>query len=256
MSVKYGSDFTRKLWSDLDHILLVYVGSAAEFALVEDNHWLFYTNKLPSAPLNRLLSTFVWNRKVMMTSAEDAPVLARTIRGFHDQVEAERGREEGGHPRISNQGFKAVGAMLIEYALIAEAYLEQRGVSPEEKEAYYQDQRGFFEAMGIEDWEPSYEKFARQRQETMSENLKRNTHTDDLFDSYKRDIGRFRYWILRQFMAWFVPAYVADEVGLRKIPGFGLLYRLYPKLHGKRAGRLVQKLLLPKRVLQNIQMAG
>lgn len=255
MSVKYGSDFTRALWSDLDHILLVYVGSAAEFALVEDNHWLFYTNKLPSAPLNRLLSTFVWNRKVMMTSAQDAPVLARTIRSFHDQVEAERAREEGGHPRISNQGFKAVGSMLIEYALVAEAYLEQREVSPEEKEAYYQDQRGFFEAMGIEDWEENYEKFARRRQEEMPENLKRNRHTDDLFESYKRDIGGLRYWILRQFMARFVPDHVAAEIGLRKFPGFGCLYRLYPRLHGKRAGRWVQKLLLPKRVLQNIQGA-
>ncbi|MEX2607671.1 MAG: oxygenase MpaB family protein [Kiritimatiellia bacterium] len=250
---KYGSDFTRKLWSDVDHILLVYVGSAAEFALVEDNHWLFYTNKLPSAPLDRLLSTFVWNRKVMMTSVGDAPALARTIRGFHDQVESERAREEGGHPRISNQGFKAVGAMLIEYALIAEAYLEQREVGSEEKENYYQDQRGFFEAMGIEDWEPTYAEFARRREDTMPIMLKTNQYTDELFASYKRDIGIIRYWVLRQFMAWFVPAHVATELGLRKIPGFGFLYRLYPKLHGKHAGRWVRKLLLPGRVLQNIQ---
>lgn len=252
MNTQYGSEFTRKLWTDLDHILLVYVGSAAEFALVEENHWLFYTNKLPSAPLDRLMSTFVWNRKVMMTTSADAVTLARTIRGFHDQVEKERRREEGGHPKISNTAFREVGAMLIEYALLAEAYLEKRVVRPEEKEAYYLDQCGFFRNMGIKGWEESYQLFHENREKEMREQLRTNPHTGDLFKSYRRDLGAFRYWLLRHFMAWFVPEHVRQELKLEKSAWFGTLYRLYPRLHGHAGAKMVHRLLLPPRVLKGL----
>lgn len=252
MNTLYGSDFTRKLWTDLDHILLVYVGAAAEFSLVEENHWLFYTNKLPSNPLERLISTFVWNRKVMMTSAEDAEALAKTIRGFHDQVERERKREQGGNPQISNQGFKAVGAMLIEYALKAEEYLENREVSAGEKELYYQDQRGFFEAMGIRDWEESYEAFKEAREKRMPDELVVNKHTGDLFISYRRDLGGFRTWILKHFMAWFVPEHVRKSLNLKKAAWFAPAYRLYPLFHGHFPAKILHNLLLPRKVLKGL----
>lgn len=254
MNQTYGSAFTRKLWTDLDHILLVYVGSAAEFALVADNHWLFYTNKLPSAPLDRLISTFVWNRKVMMTTTHDAETLARTIRGFHDQVESERAREEGGHPKISNDAFRAVGAMLIEYALRAEAYLENREVGPEEKEAYYFDQVGFFQGMGIDGWEESYQLFHENREQEMREQLRCNAHTEDLFSSYRNDLGALRYCLLKEFMAYFVPAHVREELRLKKSAWFAAFYWLYPKLHGTGCAKLIHRLLLPPRVLRGLAM--
>lgn len=248
----YGCEFTRKLWTDLDHILLVYVGAAAEFALVEENHWLFYTNKLPSAPLDRLISTFVWNRKVMMTTTRDAETLARTIRGFHDQVEKERAREEGGHPRISNAAFRAVGAMLIEYALLAEAYLENREVSAVEKENYYFDETGFFRGMGIEGWEESYQLFHENRQAEMRTQLRPNPHTGDLFDSYRRDLGSLRMRVLLAFMAYFVPAHVRTSLKLEKPLWFAPLYRLYPRLHGTRLAGIIHRLLLPARVRKGL----
>lgn len=252
MNSQYGSEFTRKLWTDLDHILLVYVGSAAEFALVEENHWLFYTNKLPSAPLDRLLSTFVWNRKVMTTSAADAESLAHTIKGFHDQVESERRHEEGGHPKISNQAFRAVGAMLIEYALRGEAYLENREISEQEKETYYQDQRGFFEAMGIQDWEPSYREFHQNREREVPEQLVPNEYTEKLFEAYRKDLGALRYFLLRHFMGWFVPEYIQKTLKLPKVFWFRWAYNLYPKLHGHAGAKMVHRLLLPPRVLKGL----
>lgn len=248
----YGSAFTRKLWTDLDHILLVYVGSAAEFALVEENHWLFYTNKLPSAPLDRLISTFIWNRKVMMTTSRDAETLAKTIRGFHDHVEFERSREEGGSPRISNAAFRAVGAMLIEYALLAEAYLENREVGAVEKENYYFDQCGFFRGMGIEGWEESYQLFHENREVEMQTQLIVNAHTEDLFHSYRKDLGALRYALLKHFMAWFVPDHVRKELKLKRCAWFKPLYRLYPKLHGHLGAKIVHRLLLPPRILKGL----
>jgi len=240
------------MWTSLDHILLVYVGSAAEFALVEENHWLFYTNALPSAPLERFVSTFAWNRKIILASREEAPDLARKIRGFHDQVERDRSTDEDTERRISQAAFKAVGTMLIEYALLAEEYLENRVVSDEEREAYYQDQKGFFEAMGIEGFEPTYAEFYEDRVLGMPARLKRNPHTDDLFRAYRKDLGALRYAVLLNFMAWFVPEHVRRELKLRKRGWFAPLYWLYPRLRCRLVTALTHWILLPRRVRKGL----
>jgi hypothetical protein len=248
----FGSEFTRKMWSDMDHILLVYVGSAAEFALVEENHWLFYTNALPAAPWDRFVSTFAWNKRILLSSADDAPALARKIRGFHDPVEQKRSDEEGGPRRISNEAFKAVGAMLIEYALLAEAYLERRELSPDETETHYQDQRRFFSDMGIVELEPSYADFSVARTEKMPAQLRRNAHTDPLFSAYRRELGSLRYGLLLQFMAHFVPEHVVQELGLRRSALFTPFYRLYPRLRCPPLSALLHRLLLPARVRKGL----
>ena len=248
MSSAFGSDFTRSLWTDTDHILLVYVGSAAEFALVEENHWLFYTNKLPSAPLNRLVSTLVWNRKVMEIPQSEAIVLAKTIRGFHDTVEDERRNEEGGAPKISNKAFRAVGAMLIDYAILAEEYLSGTTVSDSDCETYYKDQKQFFEAMGITGWEDSYDEYRTSRTLEIQDDLLPNVFTDKLFDSYRQDLGWFRYTLLHLFMGYFLTEEVRAKVNIPKRTWFKPAYALYPLIHGTALAKVVHVLLLPKRV--------
>lgn len=248
MNRPFGSEFTRRLWTDVDHILLVYVGSAAEFALVEENHWLFYTGKLPAAPLNRLVSTFVWNRKVMEVAEEEAEALAKTIRGFHDLVEEEREGEEGGPRRISNRAFRAVGAMLIDYALLADEYLTGHPVAELDRESYYQDQRNFFEAMGITGWEESYADYAVAREKEVEHDLKRNDYTGELFLSYRRDLGWLRYRLLLLFMGHFLPEVIRKKLHLTRYRGFTPVFGLYPKMHGTVFARIVHVLLLPKRV--------
>jgi len=248
MSAPFGSPFTRRLWTDLDHILLVYVGSAAEFALVEENHWLFYTHKLPAAPLDRLISTFVWNRKVMEVSAEEAPDLARKIRGFHEGVERQRGNEKEGPQRISNQAFRAVGAMLIDYALRAEEYLTRDPVADSDKEAYYQDQRQFFETMGITGWEPTFADYARSRAQEIETQLNPNPYTEKLFAAYRKDLGGLRYRLLRLFMGHFLSEEVRAKADVAKRAWFKPFYALYPVMHGTPLAKLVHLLLLPKRV--------
>src|SRR4051794_32955614 len=54
----------RSIWGDADTILLVFAGSAAEFALNRAVDWLFYTSRLPDDPLGRLFSTAEFARQV------------------------------------------------------------------------------------------------------------------------------------------------------------------------------------------------
>jgi uncharacterized protein (DUF2236 family) len=248
----FGCEFTRSMWTDLDHILLIYVGSAAEFPLVAENHWLFYTDKLPSAPWDRFTSTFFWNRKIMLTSKREAPALAEKIRGFHDRVESQRSADEGGVQRISNQAFQAVGFMLIDYALAAQAYLNRRTVTESEKEAYYQDQRGFFEAMGIRELPATYAEYLPVREQQMREQLKRNAYTDPLFEAYRKDLGGFRYWIMCQFMACFVPEGLVKELGLKRSKLFGVAYRLFPWIRCRAVSKALHLMLLPGRVRKGL----
>ncbi len=248
----YGSNFTRKMWSSMDHILLIYVGSAAEFALVEENHWLFYTGKLPGAPWDRFVSTFAWNKRLVLGSQEEMAKLAGTIRGFHRSVEHQRSEEEGGERRISNEAYRAVGDMLIDYALRAEAYLEGRELSAEECEVHYQDQREFFTLMGIEGYEPDYPAFQERRLREMPEQLRHNDYSQPLFEAYRKDLGAFRYWLLLQFMSWFVPEHVREQNGLKRSRLFAPVVALYPRIRCRWVSAFTQTLLLPKRVREGL----
>jgi hypothetical protein len=47
------SPVTRRIWGSPDTILLFFAGGAAEFAAIEAVDWLFFTGRLPGAPVER-----------------------------------------------------------------------------------------------------------------------------------------------------------------------------------------------------------
>ncbi len=47
----------RRIWGDGDMVLLIFAGSAAEFALNRAVDWLFFPGKLPDDPIGRPLLT-------------------------------------------------------------------------------------------------------------------------------------------------------------------------------------------------------
>lgn len=47
----------RTIWGSRDLVLLIFAGSAAEFALNRAVDWLFFTGKIPRDPIARLFST-------------------------------------------------------------------------------------------------------------------------------------------------------------------------------------------------------
>lgn len=252
----FGAEVTRTIWLDVDHIIMIYVGSAAEFPLVSENHWLFYTHALPSAPWDRFLDTFTFQQRIFRIPAEQVPGLAREIREIHNRVEWKRGEEEGGEPRIGNRAFLAVGAMLIDYGILAREYFLSRALPPEEKETYYQDQCQFYRWMGVSDLPETYVEYAGERKEVVRRDLKPNAYTQALFEAYRKELGAFRMLLLRQFMAWFVPKEISDALGLRKQRWFGPLFFLYPRLHRAGLTRPLRGLLFPKRVRSRLEALG
>jgi hypothetical protein len=95
----FGQPITRRIWMDVDNLILVYVGSAAEFPLVPENDWLFYTGKLPSAPMERFIDTLGFNHRIFTSTVDEVDRMATQIRKIHTNLEEQRRAEEGA-PRL------------------------------------------------------------------------------------------------------------------------------------------------------------
>ena len=81
----------RRIWGDADTILLVFAGSAAEFALNRAVDWLYFTGKLPADPLGRLFSTARFAQDIAFVDEEAARRSLHRIRAAHEAVERRRG---------------------------------------------------------------------------------------------------------------------------------------------------------------------
>src|SRR5678815_4318601 len=80
----------RRIWADGDMVLLVFAGSAAEFALNRAVDWLFFTGKLPGDPLGRLFSTASYAQQIVFADLPTASRALDRIRAAHEAVEHQR----------------------------------------------------------------------------------------------------------------------------------------------------------------------
>ena len=98
----------RRIWGDGDMVLLVFAGSAAEFALNRAVDWLFFTGELPRDPIGRLFSTAGYSQHIVFADAATATRTLQRIRSIHGAVERERGQ------RIPDGAHRDVLYMLID----------------------------------------------------------------------------------------------------------------------------------------------
>lgn len=230
MERPFGSDITRSIWGDPQTVLLVYAGAAAEFALNPENHWLFYTGKLPADPLKRFRDTLEYQRKLFFMPASQVAQVAKHIRGIHRQVEQKRSAEQG-EARISDRAFFQVFSMLIEYGVRGREYLTRRAMTAKEREDYFGDIRSIAALMEVADFPQDHPAYLALRAKTVAEDLKVNAYTPELVASFRRALGPFRSWVLEQFQARFIEPLLAQRLELKADPLFVLPYRFYPWAH-------------------------
>jgi uncharacterized protein (DUF2236 family) len=225
----FGSEITRTIWGDAENILLIYAGAAAEFALNPENHWLFYTGKLPADPLRRFENTLRYQRKLFFTPQEAVPALARHIKDIHRDVEEKRSKEQG-EIRISDLAYLQVFSMLIEYGILGYEYLHHRKMTTEEKETYFNDIRSIALMMEIRDFPEDYRHYLTRRTRMVASELQCNVFTRQLMDAYRKSLGPFCYWGLLQFQARFIHSILACRLNLKTNRLFGWVYWLYPRV--------------------------
>jgi hypothetical protein len=225
----FGSEITRTIWGDPENILLIYVGSAAEFALNPENHWLFYTGKLPSDPLRRFERTLRYQRKLFFTPHEAIPALARHIKDIHKDVEKSRSQVEG-PIKISDQAYLQVFSMLIEYGILGFEYLRRRKMRLQERETYFDDMRSIALMMEIRDFPEDYRHYLTRRTQMVVSELQCNAFTLELMAAYRKSLPAFSYWGLLQFQARFIHPILASRLNLKSNRFFEWLYWIYPRV--------------------------
>jgi uncharacterized protein (DUF2236 family) len=230
----------RRVWGDAELVLLVFAGSAAEFALNKAVDWLFFTGKIPNDPVGRLFSTVRYAQAIVFADAETAARTVASINAAHGAVERARGA------RIPQWAFRDVLYMLVDYSERAHRLL-YGPLAAAEREELYAVFRRVGEAMNIEGLPPDYRAWQADRRAHLERDLAFSEHTALLYKQYRRHLGAWRYQILLQVQAQLAPERVRRLLRLRPAPLLSTLAGGYAHLDALGLRPLVRRLLIQPR---------
>jgi uncharacterized protein (DUF2236 family) len=195
--VQKGS-IVRRIWSDPDLILLVFAGSAAEFALNRAVDWLFYTGKIPKDPIGRFFSTVSYAQQIVFAEESEAQKIVHCINNIHAGIEQAR------RQTIPDWAYRDVLYMLIDYSQRAFELLH-RPLSNSERGELYAEFRRLGEMMQIPDLPANYVAWEKDRQCHLERDLEYTVYTRNLFNQYRKQLGEWRYRLLLDVQALLVP---------------------------------------------------
>jgi uncharacterized protein (DUF2236 family) len=243
--VRPGS-IVRRIWADGDMVLLVFAGSAAEFALNRAVDWLFFTGKLPSDPIGRLFATAGYAQHIVFADELTASRTLEGIRAVHAAVERQRGQ------RIPDWAHRDVLYMLIDYSERA-CELLARPLSGDEQRELYDVFYRVGMGLGIPDLPPSYTEWRADRERHLRRDLLHSDGTAALYAQYRKHLGLWRYRLLLRTQAMLAPAHVRGLLGLKPAEWLRPLARVYPVLVRAGLRSLIQRLLMPSAYLEAVR---
>jgi uncharacterized protein (DUF2236 family) len=239
----------RRIWGDGDMVLLVFAGSAAEFALNRAVDWLFFTGKLPGDPIGRLFSTAGYAQHIVFADASTAARTLDRIRAAHDAVERQRGQ------RIPDWAHRDVLYMLIDYSERAHEMFARPLSAAEQHELYdvfYRVGTG----LRIPDLPRTYADWRADRELHLRRDLRNGEGTEALYAQYRKHLGSWRYHLLLRLQAILAPAHVRGLLGLRRAEWLRPFVRLYPLLVRAGLRSLIYRIFMPAQHLAAVQALG
>jgi uncharacterized protein (DUF2236 family) len=236
----------RQIWGDADVILLIFAGSAAEFALNKAVDWLFFTGRLPADPIARLFSTVRYAQEIVFAPDDRARQAIARMHTIHKGVEQNRGYS------IPDWAYRDVLYMLIDYSERAYQLLH-RALTDPERDELFQTFRAVGAGMGVPDLPTTYTDWRVDRQKHLDNDLARSEFTDQLFRRYQEQLGTWRYKLLRRVQSILVPIQVSERLDLTPDPVLPHSIGLYKVLNALRLRSVVQRILLPTEYLAQIQ---
>lgn len=230
----------RRMWGDPEVVLLIFAGSAAEFALNRAVDWLFYTGRIPNDPVGRLFSTVRYAREIVFADDETARKTLARINAAHAGVEALRGQT------IPEWAFRDVLYMLIDYS--ERAYRLLYGpLSRAEREELYAVFKRVGEGLNVKALPADYARWRADRQSHLERDLAHSRHTALLYEKYRKHLGEWRYQLLLHVQALLVPERVRRLLGLRRRAYFSAAVGVYAALPVPGLRPLLRRLLLQPR---------
>lgn len=227
----------RKIWGDTELVLLIFAGSAAEFALNRAVDWLFFTGRLPADPVGRLFSTVRYAREIVFAEKETAERTLARINAIHGAVEQDRGQS------IPEWAFRDVLYMLIDYSERAHRML-YGPLSLAEREELYSVFKCVGEGLNVKALPKDYEEWRTDRGLHLMRDLDHSRHTALLYGQYRRHLGEWRYQILRGVQALLVPERVRSLLRLRRHTIFSALVGGYGQIVVPELRPLVRRLMV------------
>ena len=230
----------RRIWGDPDLVLLIFAGSAAEFALNRAVDWLFFTGEIPRDPIGRLFSTVRYAQEIVFVDEEKARRTLDQINAQHSRVENER------RQTIPDWAYRDVLYMLIDYSKRAYELL-YRPLSKSQQTDLFEVFLRIGEGLHISELPKTYEKWELHRQRHLVRDLSYSKHTSMLFEAYRRHLGRWRYELLLQVQALLVPVHVRRLLNLKPNAIISGLVDTYGIVGSLGLQSLVHGLLIPPR---------
>jgi uncharacterized protein (DUF2236 family) len=236
----------RTIWGTGDMVLLIFAGSAAEFALNRAVDWLFFTGKLPSDPVGRLFATAAYAQKIVFADALTATRTLDGIRAAHEAIERQRGES------IPDWAHRDVLYMLIDYSEKAHELLAGPLAAGEQRELYDVFSR-VGAGLGIPDLPGTYADWKADRDAHMRRDLIHSAGTAALYARYRDHLGSWRYRLLLRVQAMLVPDYVRDLLRLKSAAWLRVAVRVYPFVVRAGLRSLAHRLLMPSKYLAAVQ---
>ena len=232
----------RTIWGNGDMVLLVFAGSAAEFALNRAVDWLFFTGRLPRDPIGRLFSTAAYAQQIVFADVPAAAAALGRIRAAHQAVERQRGQQ------IPDWAHRDVLYMLIDYSERAHEMLV-RPLHPAERHELYDVFRRVGAGLGIPDLPPTYADWRVDRELHLHRDLFHGDGTAALYAQYRKHLGAWRYQFLLRLQSLVTPEHVRGLLRVQRAEWLRPLLRLYPVLVRAGLRATMQRLLIPSRFL-------
>lgn len=227
-------------------VLLVFAGSAAEFALNRAVDWLFFTGKLPNDPIGRLFATAGYAQHIVFADELTASSTLGRIRAVHQAVERQRGQS------IPDWAHRDVLYMLIDYSERAHELLDRPLSADEQRELYdvfYRVGMG----LRIPDLPTSYAEWRADRDRHMRSDLLLSDGTKALYAQYRRHLGPWRYRLMLRVQAILAPRHVRGLLRLGSADWLRPLTRVYPVLVRAGMRPLFRRLLIPRTYLPAVR---
>jgi uncharacterized protein (DUF2236 family) len=235
------SPVTRRIWGSPDAILLFFAGGAAEFAAIKAVDWLFFTGRLPGAPVERFFETVRFAQGVFFADPAEATQAVGRINRIHRRVEEARGEE------IPQWAYRDMLFILIDYGERAHEVVFG-AMTEAERASHFGVGLALGRAMHLSGLPRTYAEYRDQRHRQLLEDYARGQLTEELYASYRRALGPLRFRLLRLVQASVLPEELRDVLRLESNPLVEELlkrYRFVPG--GGNKLRPLQGVLLPSR---------
>lgn len=239
----------RHIWKNTDCVLLIFAGSAAEFALNKAVDWLYFTGKIPSQPLERLFSTVEYAQKIVFAENDRALATIDSITKIHQNVEKSRGQT------IPDWAYRDVLYMLIDYSIRSYELLERK-LESHEKEEIFDVFNRLGLRMGLKDLPKNFIEWSIDRNHHLENDLQKGKCTVHLFEQYKVHLGRVRYFILLQIQHILVPKTVHKQLFKRSFFPTLFILQLYKIGRIIQLDQLIKSLILPEKYKEELSKIG